>query len=286
MRMSLPSAAPSRHAARSEAANLIPHSSVTTARCVPSSFGRASPPQSARATRPSRLSGAAHEACALGFRGNLGHLRARGPLIRGAFPPRSGELRRLRARATRQPRLSGAARLVRLLGAAALVATALLCDEQLFPSKSDEYPAFANMTLAQEWGTCEEALRELVSTANWEHLVEELTGTVEYVERQTPQSRACRMRRARPRASKCPVRLKAGKGSSPRTPVFTTTCCPEHHFRSSTGMRLGTLQCAGACGTLHNSVYQRGQNQRVWPTVLRMCVHQTRYNIRACGSSA
>ena len=64
------------------------------------------------------------------------------------------------------------------MGAAALVATALLCDEQLFPSKSDEYPAFANMTLAQEWGTCEEALRELVSTANWEHLVEELTGTV------------------------------------------------------------------------------------------------------------
>ena len=54
------------------------------------------------------------------------------------------------------------------------------------PGKSDEYPAFASMTLAQEWDTCEEALRELVSTANWEHLVEELTGTVEYVEATDP----------------------------------------------------------------------------------------------------
>ena len=154
------------------------------------------------------------------------------------------------------------------------------------PGKSDEYPAFANMTLAQEWDTCEEVLRELVSIANWEHLVEELTGTVELLKRQAPQSRARRIRRARPRASKCPVRLKAGKGNSPRTPVFTATCCPEHHFRSSTGMRLGTLQCADACGTSHNSVYPQGQNQRVRPTVLRMRVHQTRYNIRACGSSA
>ena len=35
-------------------------------------------------------------------------------------------------------------------------------------------------------GAAHEALHELVSTANWEHPVEELTGTVEYVEATDP----------------------------------------------------------------------------------------------------
>lgn len=154
------------------------------------------------------------------------------------------------------------------------------------PGKSDENPAFANMTLAQEWDTCEEALRKLVSTANWEHLVEELTGTVEYVEATDSPEPGVPDTPGASESLEAPGQVEGRQRQLASHACFYGTCCPEHHFHSSTGMRLGTLQCAGACGTSHNSVYQRGQNQRVWPTVLRMRVHQTRYNICACGSSA
>ncbi|MDM8274660.1 bifunctional UDP-sugar hydrolase/5'-nucleotidase [Enorma phocaeensis] len=49
------------------------------------------------------------------------------------------------------------------------------------PGLADEYPAFASMVLVQEWGTCEEALRALVSETGWEERMRGLTGTVEYV---------------------------------------------------------------------------------------------------------
>ena len=50
------------------------------------------------------------------------------------------------------------------------------------PGVTDLYPAFAEMELVQEWGTCEEALRDLVADRDWEARVAELTGTVTYVE--------------------------------------------------------------------------------------------------------
>ena len=53
------------------------------------------------------------------------------------------------------------------------------------PEKTDEYPAFADMPLVEEWGTCEEALRDLVAGANWESLMAELTGTITYVDGQS-----------------------------------------------------------------------------------------------------
>lgn len=49
------------------------------------------------------------------------------------------------------------------------------------PGLADEYPAFASMVLVQEWGTCEEALRALVSETGREERMRGLTGTVEYV---------------------------------------------------------------------------------------------------------
>lgn len=49
------------------------------------------------------------------------------------------------------------------------------------PGLADEYPAFASMVLVQKWGTCEEALRALVSETGWEERMRGLTGTAEYV---------------------------------------------------------------------------------------------------------
>ena len=53
------------------------------------------------------------------------------------------------------------------------------------PGLTDEYPAFADMDLVAEWGTCEEALRALVAADGWEQLVDELTGTVSYADPDT-----------------------------------------------------------------------------------------------------
>ncbi len=58
------------------------------------------------------------------------------------------------------------------------------------PGLTDEYPAFAGMELVQEWGTCEQALRSLVSAAGWEQLVADLTGTVSYVDFAEPEEPA------------------------------------------------------------------------------------------------
>lgn len=49
------------------------------------------------------------------------------------------------------------------------------------PQKTDEYPQFADMNLVEEWGTCEQALREFVGSNGWENRVYELSGTVSYV---------------------------------------------------------------------------------------------------------
>lgn len=53
------------------------------------------------------------------------------------------------------------------------------------PGLTDEYPAFADMGLVAEWGTCEEALRALVAADGREQLVDELTGTVSYADPDT-----------------------------------------------------------------------------------------------------
>lgn len=50
------------------------------------------------------------------------------------------------------------------------------------PGVTDLYPTFAEMELVEEWGTCEEALRDLVAGRDWETRVVELTGTVTYVD--------------------------------------------------------------------------------------------------------
>lgn len=50
------------------------------------------------------------------------------------------------------------------------------------PDCTDEYPMFADMELVQEWGTCEQALRALVSTDGWEQKMEGLVGSVSYLD--------------------------------------------------------------------------------------------------------
>lgn len=50
------------------------------------------------------------------------------------------------------------------------------------PGCTDEYPMFGDMELVAEWGTCEEALRDLVSQDGWEQLVTEVSGSTTYVE--------------------------------------------------------------------------------------------------------
>lgn len=54
------------------------------------------------------------------------------------------------------------------------------------PQLTDLYPAFANMQLAQEWGSCEQALRSFVGSDGWEDVVYPLSGTVFYVEAADP----------------------------------------------------------------------------------------------------
>lgn len=48
------------------------------------------------------------------------------------------------------------------------------------PQKTDVYPEFAGMQLAEEWGTCEQALRAFVGGDGWEDRVYPLSGTVTY----------------------------------------------------------------------------------------------------------
>lgn len=48
------------------------------------------------------------------------------------------------------------------------------------PQKTDVYPEFAGMQLAEEWGTCEQALRAFVGSDGWEERVYPLSGTVTY----------------------------------------------------------------------------------------------------------
>lgn len=50
------------------------------------------------------------------------------------------------------------------------------------PGSTDEYPMFGDMELVAEWGTCEEALRNLVSQDGWEQKVADVSGSTEYVE--------------------------------------------------------------------------------------------------------
>ena len=52
------------------------------------------------------------------------------------------------------------------------------------PQKTDVYPEFAGMQLVEEWGTCEQALRDFVGSSGWEARVYPLSGTVTYVEPQ------------------------------------------------------------------------------------------------------
>ena len=48
------------------------------------------------------------------------------------------------------------------------------------PQKTNVYPEFAGMQLAEEWGTCEQALRAFVGSDGWEERVYPLSGTVTY----------------------------------------------------------------------------------------------------------
>ena len=48
------------------------------------------------------------------------------------------------------------------------------------PQKTDVYPEFAGMQLVEEWGTCEQALRDFVGSSGWEERVYPLSGTVTY----------------------------------------------------------------------------------------------------------
>lgn len=48
------------------------------------------------------------------------------------------------------------------------------------PQKTNVYPEFAGMQLAEEWGTCEQALRAFVDSDGWEERVYPLSGTVTY----------------------------------------------------------------------------------------------------------
>ena len=67
-------------------------------------------------------------------------------------------------------------------------ATYTVAMNSYLPGATDEYPAFATMRLAQEWGSCEQALRALVADASWEQQVDDLTGTITYTERVFPDA--------------------------------------------------------------------------------------------------
>lgn len=50
------------------------------------------------------------------------------------------------------------------------------------PQLTDVHPAFASLELAEEWGTCEQALRAFVGGDGWEDRIYPLTGTVTYAD--------------------------------------------------------------------------------------------------------
>lgn len=50
------------------------------------------------------------------------------------------------------------------------------------PQLTDEYPMFEGMSLVDEYGTCEQALRAFVADPDWEKDVYALSGTVSYVQ--------------------------------------------------------------------------------------------------------
>lgn len=49
-------------------------------------------------------------------------------------------------------------------------------------TSTDEYPTLADQELVAEWGTCEEALRALVSTTGWEQKLDEISGSMTFVD--------------------------------------------------------------------------------------------------------
>lgn len=51
----------------------------------------------------------------------------------------------------------------------------------------EEYPLFATLAPVRDFGTCEQALRGFVGQSGWEGRVYELSGTVSYVEDETPE---------------------------------------------------------------------------------------------------
>lgn len=60
--------------------------------------------------------------------------------------------------------------------------TYVVAMNSYLPQLTDVYPAFASLELAEEWGTCEQALRAFVGSSGWEDRIYPLTGTVTYVE--------------------------------------------------------------------------------------------------------
>lgn len=60
--------------------------------------------------------------------------------------------------------------------------TYVVAMNSYLPQLTDVYPAFASLELAEEWGTCEQALRAFVGSSGWEDRIYPLTGTVTYIE--------------------------------------------------------------------------------------------------------
>lgn len=60
--------------------------------------------------------------------------------------------------------------------------TYVVAMNSYLPQLTDEYPMFKDMTLVDEYGTCEQALRAFVADSNWEKDVYALSGTVSYVQ--------------------------------------------------------------------------------------------------------
>ena len=60
--------------------------------------------------------------------------------------------------------------------------TYVVAMNSYLPQLTDEYPMFEGMSLVDEYGTCEQALRAFVADSNWEKDVYALSGTVSYVQ--------------------------------------------------------------------------------------------------------
>lgn len=60
--------------------------------------------------------------------------------------------------------------------------TYVVAMNSYLPQLTDEYPMFEGMSLVDEYGTCEQALRAFVANPDWEKDVYALSGTVSYVQ--------------------------------------------------------------------------------------------------------